>query len=159
MTRAGHSVRRHWPGEGSVAMAWLVRASEKNRVRSMRWKGRAGSLTLRAEGGAEGSDTKMSRNSMTWVGVHGAHGDLHAASMSDAATLAMTRLRPSSVAVLGDFNADMREPALAHIGSRPPADGPRESERESVQALAEALGLRVCIPEHMSRGPGGGGGI
>lgn len=138
-------------------MAWIIRASAKNRVRSIVWKSRAGCLTLRAECG-EVSSMSESQNNMSWIGVHGAHGVLHAASMSDAATLAHQRLRPSSVAILGNLNADMREPssAPAHM---PPADGPRESERESpFRPLLRLFACRFAFPS-TCLGGGGGGGI
>lgn len=152
-TRAGHSVKRHWPGEGSVSMAWIIRASARRRIRSVLWRGRAGSLTLRAEEEASRSSDEAGNN-MCWVGIHGAHGDVHAASMHDAAVLCQQRVRPSSVAILGDFNADMRaRPVVQPRDGQP--EGPRETDRESVKALAAALGLQVCLPERMSSGPGG----
>lgn len=40
----GWSIWRHYPGEGSRAMAWLVRESWVAKVRRVRWAGRAGLL-------------------------------------------------------------------------------------------------------------------
>lgn len=45
-TRAGETVRRHWPGEGSCSMAWVTRRGLHPRMRSCEWRGRAGRLTI-----------------------------------------------------------------------------------------------------------------
>lgn len=132
-------------------MAWVTRRGLEQHRRAVEWRGRAGRLTIGrcAQKGSLGPNA--SPNSLCLIGVHRAHGELHAESMHDAGTLVRTRVRPSAFVAMGDRNADISE-CRVEGGAHEP-DGPRTPECEAVHALAESLGGRVIrtatLPESL----------
>lgn len=80
----------------------------------------------------------------TVIGMHGAHGELHAASLAHVTALAHTRPRPGPVAVIGDTNADQRRVSFYPRNDR--EEDPHAVAKEKIDAAAAAMGLRVLIP-------------
>lgn len=68
--RACH-IWRHWPGHGSVAMAFIVRESWRGSVAHVEWHGRCGALDLVRSDGHDEHDHLRARI----IGVHAPHDD------------------------------------------------------------------------------------
>lgn len=145
-TESGHWVSRHWPGEGSCSMGWVVRAAARWRLHSIQWQGRAGRTTW---GARSSEDPDRDGTLQTVVGGHCAFGELLAGSLNDIAALTKGRPRPGPAAVLADWNV----PQTDGLGIVSPTASEPQFE---VSALAQALGLSIRMPDRMIRGPGGG---
>ena len=100
-----HKVFRHYPGEGSWAMSWVVNRRFGDMVEDVSWRGRAGSITFKFLNEA-GHHYRL-----VVIGVHAAHGALLSDSLKDAHELFRKRPRNSISFFIGDWNVDQL-PAL-----------------------------------------------
>jgi len=92
---AAHRVFRHWPGEGSVAMAFVIRDRWRHRLREMRWKGRCGYCQLRGL-----------YSQIRVAGTHVAHGSAAADTLVDLAWCCRRLPADCALCVGGDWNTD-----------------------------------------------------
>ena len=110
-----HSSFRHWPGEGSFAMMFIVRRCFRRFVKKFRWRGRCGALHLFQRDPVAGNHTNV-----YIIGVHAPHGDLQIDTFSDIACLLRERPWGSKVLVAGDWNVDQ----LPSLSNDPWSDQP-----------------------------------
>ena len=73
---------RHWPGEGSLAMEFIVKSSIKHLVHAISWRGRCRALHLFQKG-----RTCDEALNVYVIGVHNSHGDLQVDVLKDLAHL------------------------------------------------------------------------
>lgn len=96
----GWRVWRHWPGEGSRAMAWCIRRSALHQVVSVSSCGRAQAVVLRISAGSAGR--------VIVVGHHAPHEpEALPSHLADLACLVGARRGPSRWVIAGDANADL----------------------------------------------------
>ena len=142
-----HRLFRHWPGEGSRAMSWIVNRRINHLVRSISWDGRCGMLLLDSSVNAMGS-------SLCLLGLHGAHGDDLSDSFLSASKLLSLRPRCCKTLIVGDWNVDL-SPTLS---SDPWAHRPSRLEhhferRVMLDSWLEAVRLSVHMPESVIGSP------
>ena len=82
----GHTVYRHWPGEGSVAMQFIARRRVRHLARNVTWKGRCGALHLFQRDSQTGSGINV-----FIIGVHNSFGDGQIDTLADIACLLRRR--------------------------------------------------------------------
>ena len=115
-----HFVFRHYPGEGSWSMAWVINYHFHDYVQGIDWHGRAGSVLLNVPQMLSGSSHPF----LYIVGVHGAHSDALVDSLTDVVTLIKRKPRFAQLLLLGDWNVDL----LPTLQVDPWHDVPRRSE-------------------------------
>ena len=146
-----HSSFRHWPGEGSYAMMFMVRNSYRTLIRNITWRGRAGAIHLFQKN--QGTDD---HTSIYIIGLHSHHGALQIDTFADVAFLLRHRPWGSKVLVAGDWNVDQL-PALA---DDPYAQNEgrafhHQAERVLLHTLADRFRLTVTLPDMVCSTPGG----
>ena len=142
---------RHWPGDHSRAMGFLVARRLASRV-SCFWEGRAGACRIHdahARGVVDCS----------FVGWHGGHREMLWPSLADLRSV-LRRCRSSLLcAVGGDSNIDWWDTLQARAPAPPFPLGPREpgdeEARAALTAVLAAARLRVAVPAQVVSGPGG----
>ena len=146
-----HYSSRHWPGEGSFAMKFIVRQCLRQMVRSITWRGRCGALHIFQRGPVLGNHSNI-----YIIGIHVAHGDLQIDTLSDIAFLLRHRPWGSRVLVAGDWNIDQL-PSLAidPFSDHPGRDQHHQAERVLVQSLVDRFHLSLFVPEVVCSTPGG----
>ena len=135
---------RHWPGEGSRSMAFLVRRTLMRQVRWRCWRGRCGALFLE---GADGA-------SLFVVGFHGAHGDMAAQGLADLREILACRPHGSQFIVIGDFNIDLLP--VSAVDAWSDRDGRASKHREErvlLESLREHLHATVSTAEFAMGAP------
>ena len=95
-----HRSWRHWPGQGSRAMRWVIRSDVKHLFHSVAWMGRSRVLTMASRFGSN-------KQFLNFVGLHGAHGESISDSLSDLSTLLSSCQSCSKTLVMGDWNIDL----------------------------------------------------
>ena len=146
-----HPSFRHWPGEGSFAMMFIVRRCYRPFIRSMKWRGRCGALHIFCK--TPEADTQ---NSVYILGVHSHHGDLQVDTLADVAYLLQHRPWGSKVLVAGDWNVDQLPACAADpYSERPRREEHHQAERVLVQTLADRFRLSFMLPEMVCSTPGG----
>ena len=99
-----HACYRHYPGAGSWAMLFVIRARFQQFIRSVTRRSRCGAIHL----SQRASDSNKAVN-LYLVGVHGAHGDLLMDTFADLAVLVRKRPFGSKLVMVGDWNVDLLE--------------------------------------------------
>ena len=140
-TNDAHLHLRHMPGKGSRPMQWIVNSKFKACMRSCKWLGRSGALTL---------------GSTCIVGTHNAHGDGLVTSLLQTAALIKQRDWGTTPIVIGDHNIDL----LPVCASDPFADlqlrGSKHlEERSLLYAWLQSTGLTVNMPNGCLNAPQG----
>ena len=140
----GHTVYRNWPGEGSVAMQFIVRRRVRHLARNVSWKGRCGALHLFRR------DTNTLTNNhinIYIIGVHCPHGDEQVDTLADLAHLLRRRPGGSKVLVVGDWNIDQL-PVLSYDPYRDKDDREQHHhpERMRLQTLIDRFRLLIVLP-------------
>lgn len=144
-TMHGHLVSRHWAGPGSIAMAWVIRASARRTLHSLQWIGRSGRTTW----GSRPEGPNNNGTSQTIIGLHAAFGEMLWPSLQDVATLCRTRPRPGPAIIVGDFNVAIAPTHVTHPHEvSPPAHSESHSEaRAAIESLAAAIRMRIRVPD------------
>lgn len=107
----GASIHRHWPGEGSVAMAWWILSRFAPQVRRVAWRCRCGlahcAMATRAGQAAH----------LAVVGVHGPHDDaMRQECLTDMIQLVRNCQRSARVVLAGDWTVAARSAHSAGPG-------------------------------------------
>ena len=147
-----HLIFRHYPGEGSWAIAWAINNIYRDHVRSIDWLGRAGSILLEAPARMPHTPS----TSLYLVGFHGAHGDALADSLTDVATLVKRKPRHSQLLICADWNIDL----LPTLQDDPWCALPHRSEhhcarRQILDSFCASLRLWNVIPARVESPCGG----
>jgi hypothetical protein len=148
---SGHMHFRHWPGEGSLPMQFVVKHSVKHLVRNVTWRGRCGALHLFQKG-----HNSTGALNLYILGVHNSHGDLQVDTLADVAYLLKHRPRGSKVPVAGDWNVDQ----LPMLTNDPFQDVDHRElrhadERLWLHCLADQFHLHLELPRAGVSVPGG----
>ena len=149
---SGHSSFRHWPGEGSLAMMFVVRQQFKHAVRSQIWKGRCGALHIFQRDPVAGNHVNL-----FIVGVHAPHDEeSQIDTLADVASLLKKRPWGSKICAIGDWNVDQ----LPSLAIDPFSESPERSwhhfdERERLNSFADRFRLCLHIPDMVCSIPGG----
>ena len=142
---------RHWPGDGSFAMQFIIRHKFRHTVKSVTWRGRCGALHLFQHDATYGKHL-----SIYVIGVHNAHGDLQIDTLADVAYLLRKRPWGSKLLAAGDWNIDQlptfASDPFAHLPGR---DHHHEIERDRLQSLVARYRLQYTLPEVVVSFPGG----
>ena len=147
-----HFVYRHYPGEGSFAMAWVVNRKFENHLLQVDWYGRAGSILLQAP---RTKDRRL-QSSVYAVGLHGGHGDSLFDSLTDATILIKRRPRHSRLVAPGDWSIDLLPSLSADPGASIPGRGSVHGDRGRVLAsFCTTHGLKVVVPSRVVTPAGG----
>jgi len=142
---------RHWPGEGSFAMKFVIRHPIRKFVRKVTWRGRCGAVHL----WRRDSINNIHLNVFV-IGVHISHGDAQIDALNDLAHLLKHRPWASKVLIVGDWNIDqLPTTALDPYSHLPWRDLHHAVERLRLDALAERFHLDVNIPSRVCSAPGG----
>lgn len=154
MTSAGHKWHRHWPGKGTCAMLWIIHRTKRACCAGVRWRGRAGALTMRPR--AQQAHESTSENSasgeyVTFVGMHdGLSLEALADSLSDGAFLYRTRWRPGPGVFLGDMNIDLLPTVATYpFQSQRGRDDHQRDARELFQSWCDSLNIGSRLAEQI----------
>ena len=146
-----HPSFRHWPGEGSFAMMFVIRKCHKHLVKSVKWRGRCGAVHL-----FQRDRVASNHMSVYILGVHAHHGDLQIDTFADVAWLLRQRPWGSRVLVAGDWNVDQLPSFAADpYAEKPGRETHHQGERVLVQTLADKFRLSLSLPEMVWSSPGG----
>ena len=144
----GFCIWRHWPGQGSHAMAFIVPACLQSCASRPVWLGRCGVLRILS--------SVYSREALWVFGIHGAHGELLDQSLLDADTLAANKPRASSCLFVGDWNVDYLPTLMMDPWCNVPHRSHHHSERRmSLESWADASNLQLFLPSMVVGLPGG----
>ena len=137
----GWLVWRHYLGEGSVSMAWLVHPGLAGHAQRVTWDSRAGLLEFTAPHVGEAR-----YRSHAVIGTHGSHSsDLLYDDFAAVARLAHKRSRAAQLHIVGDWNVDML-PATAFADGDHAYQQKHNAERAMLSDLATALGMKTILP-------------
>lgn len=145
VTEAGHMCCRHWPGEGSVAMAWVIRREARGGFRSIEWEGRAGRITW---GRRDPQAPDRAATLQSIVGAHCAFGE-------------MAQEGHANIAVFGYMSVNMLADVAAHAVSQVSARAPVQARAGDREEAREAMRTRPnhraanSIARHNAPGRGG----
>ena len=144
-----HLTWRHYPGEGSRAMRFVLRRDFTHLFQSIQWQGRCGLLTL-------SSGLRCDQGFASFLGVHGAHGDLLEDTLAAASCLLGLRRPGTKTLVLGDTNVDFLpmmewDPWREQFNRR----AHHSDRRDLLCAWADASGLAFEFPASSSFAPPG----
>ena len=125
-----HTVRRHWPGSGSVAMTLVIRDKWARFVREVKFEGRTCMVHWRLS-------RAQQLHTIFW---HGAHNEDFVQSLSDMTFIAKRCKNSSNVVLLGDFNVDL----LPNTIGDPYAGLPHRAEKHLEERLMLQQALDAC---------------
>ena len=149
--RCVHRVERHFPGPGSVAMAWVIRKSVESLVRGIRWRGRCGALHLYHKPNAVSPGVNL-----CLTGVYAAHGDLLCESLADASWLIRQRPFGSPVIMLGDWNVDILSSLQIDPWFQIRTEAQVQADdRRRLNSFLDAMRLRLVFPAEVASPSGG----
>ena len=133
----GFRVYRHWPGEGSFAMAFVVRESVALSLAPRFAKLNRSCLLELSRGFSYGQ-------SLSVLGVHGPHEELYD-FVADITSLISTRASRGSILGVGDWNVDF----APTFETYPFADSPDHHvfRRADLQDFASESGFSFVFPE------------
>ena len=146
-----HSIRRHYPGLGSLAMATVIHQSIKHLVRGISTRGRCMAVHL-DQRTAQANEVI----SLFVIGIHNSHGDAQVDTLADVAYVIRRRPRWSHVVIAGDLNIDQL-PALDGDPFHDDESRDRHhcEERLRLECFADSLKLDIHLPESSDGMPGG----
>ena len=132
-------------------MAWVCRWELKQHIKSVKWRGRAGAVHLKAVA----ADGEVLAHFYI-IGVHGAHQEYHKQSLLDVAHLIRKRPRGATVMLTGDINVDY----AVELEDDPFKDLPgrekrHEDKRRNLRAFLESQEMEVHRPIPSITGPNG----
>lgn len=121
-----HFAYRHWPEEGSVSFLILAHTRTRHLLR-----------TIQVEGRSKRADCPNGHGfACSFVGVHGAHGELLSTSLAEASALAKRRPNKSNIAFIRDFYADMLP-----VHSKDPFKDRCERQSKDMQERQQVMGM------------------
>ena len=151
VTYSGHKIYRHWPGEGSFAMAWIVNKNMTNFLKRITWSGRAGGIWLQSQ-----DPRQHGALNMQILGIHGGHAEALGSSLYDGSLAWPGPPRGCRRLAVGDWNVDQ----LPVCADDPLADSHDRSLRHLVERIqlhswADAQKLQIALPDIIHGTPGG----
>ena len=144
-----HRTWRHWPGQGSRAMRFVIRNDVKHLFNSVAWMGRSGVLIM-------ASRFESNKQFVNFVGFHGAHGKLISDSFNDLCTLLALGRACSKTLVMGDWHIDIL-PTLANdpFSCTSNRMAHHFERRELLNSWLSFNRLCSVLPKHVLGAPGG----
>ena len=144
-----HLTWRHYPGEGSRAMRFVLRDKYVHLFQSIDWQGRCGLLSV-------SSGRRDCQVSASFLGVHGAHGDQLEDTLADASSLLGVRSSCCKTLFFGDTNVDF----LPQMSWDPWRVVPDRLEhhsrrRQLFQMFVDSLGFDLVFPSSSVGAPVG----
>ena len=135
---------RHWPGEGSRSMSFVVRGCLRSLSSAVRVRSRVLSLEM-------WTDQRRDSTSLLILGVHGPHEDIITWHdfCSDFMDLVGSRKFRGPLVMAGDWNCDFG-PTFSHYPGRERENNDMRDRRELLETLCAANELEFSFVDFIS---------